>query len=50
VLTYGLFGVAPDFRYAYWAVLAALAAGAAVVASRRVVAPPGLGGSLGQKT
>lgn len=31
VLTYLPFGVAPDFRYAYWAVLAALTGGAAVL-------------------
>ncbi|MFY9736548.1 MAG: hypothetical protein WAL02_15675 [Rhodoplanes sp.] len=32
VLTYALVGVAADFRYAYWAVPAALTAGAAVIA------------------
>ncbi|MEZ5788094.1 MAG: hypothetical protein R3D62_16845 [Xanthobacteraceae bacterium] len=31
VLTYLPFGVAPDFRYAYWAVLAALAGGATAI-------------------
>lgn len=34
LLTYLPFGVAPDFRYAYWAVLAALTGGVSVVASR----------------
>jgi len=32
VLTYAFVGVAADFRYAYWAVLAALTSGAAVIA------------------
>jgi len=33
VLTYALVGVAADFRYAYWAVPAALTSGAAVIAA-----------------
>jgi len=41
VLTYLPFGVAPDFRYAYWAVLAALTGGAAVIgASSPTKDPP----------
>jgi hypothetical protein len=34
VLSYVLFGVAADFRYGYWCVLASLVGGAAVAAGR----------------
>ncbi|MGZ8323532.1 MAG: hypothetical protein ACXW3N_10540, partial [Rhodoplanes sp.] len=40
VLTYALVGVAADFRYAYWAVPAALAGGAGVVVSRTIPVIP----------
>ena len=40
VLTYALVGVAADFRYAYWAVPAALAGGAGVVVSRTMPVIP----------
>jgi hypothetical protein len=49
VLTYAPFGVASDFRYAYWAVLAALAGGAALFAAWRYTAP-GAGASAGSSS
>jgi hypothetical protein len=39
VLSYFAFGVAADFRYGYWCVLASLAGGAAVAAGRRQTNP-----------
>lgn len=35
ILTFSIVGVAPDFRYAYWGVLAALASAAVLLATRR---------------
>ena len=35
VLTYAVFGVATDFRYSYWCVLATLAGAPAALAARR---------------
>jgi hypothetical protein len=40
VLTFSLFGVAADFRYGYWSVLATLVGGPAALAARRDVSTP----------
>jgi hypothetical protein len=43
VLTFSVVGVAADFRYAYWCVLATLAGAVAAAAARRPAANPGAG-------